>query len=66
MSDPEDRTDGFYWIRIGEQEAEVAQWQAEWVQWLVAGRSRPLSNIQALRLVVLSDRLVPPEPSQGR
>ena len=60
MTDPDDRENGFYWIRIGDQEAEVAQWQAEWVQWLVAGRSQPLSDLHSLKVMVLSERLLPP------
>ena len=63
MTDPDDRENGFYWIRIGDQEAEVAQWQAEWVQWLVAGRAPPLSDWQSLKVVVLSERLLPPASS---
>src|SRR3954462_8942705 len=63
MSDPDDRENGFYWIRIGDQEAEVAQWQAEWVQWLVAGRSQPLSDLHSLMVIVLSERLLPPASS---
>ncbi len=43
MSDPDHREAGFYWICIDGQEAEVAQWQAEWEQWLVAGSAKPLS-----------------------
>jgi hypothetical protein len=30
MVDPDELETGFYWIQIGQQEAEVAQWQAEW------------------------------------
>ena len=60
MRDPDDRENGFYWIRIGDQEPEVAQWQAEWVQWLVAGRSQPLPDLHALMVIVLSERLLPP------
>ncbi|WP_157033812.1 hypothetical protein [Belnapia moabensis] len=60
MSDPDDREAGFYWIRIGDQEPEVAQWQTEWGQWLVAGRAMPLPDILCVGLVVLSDMLQPP------
>ena len=35
MTDPDNRETGFYWICIGGQEPEIAQWQAEWDQWLV-------------------------------
>ena len=42
MTAPDDRNNGFYWIRIGDQEAEVAQWQSEWAQWLVAGKAAAL------------------------
>ena len=66
MSDPYDRENGFYWIRIGDQEVEVAQWQAEWSQWLVAGgwwlvagKSQPLSDLHTLMVIVLSERLPP-------
>ncbi len=61
MSEPDDQETGFYWIRIGDQEPEVAQWQSEWIQWLVTGRDLPLSDIQAADVVVLSDRLAPPD-----
>lgn len=59
MTDPDDRENGFYWIRIGDQEAEVAQWQVEWVQWLVAGRSQPLSDLHSLKVTGVSS---PPRP----
>ena len=70
MSDPYDRENGFYWIRIGDQEVEVAQWQAEcphaggwWLVaggwWLVAGKSQPLSDLHTLMVIVLSERLPP-------
>jgi hypothetical protein len=29
MTNLDDRESGFYWISIGGQEVEVAQWQAE-------------------------------------
>src|SRR3954452_6047489 len=60
MPDPDHREDGFYWISVDGQEAEVAQWQMEWGQWLVAGSTRPLSDGWATRVTVLSDRLSPP------
>jgi hypothetical protein len=60
MTDPDDREAGFYWISIGGQEPEVAQWQTEWCQWLVAGRETPLSDVRAMDLVVLSGMLPPP------
>jgi hypothetical protein len=60
MTDPEVRETGFFWIRIGDQEPEVAQWQAEWDQWLVTGLSLPLSDHRAADVVVLSEMLVPP------
>jgi hypothetical protein len=63
MSDPDDRDSGFYWIRIGDQEPEVAQWHAEWIQWLVAGRSQPLPDLHASMVIVLSERLLPPASS---
>jgi hypothetical protein len=59
MPDP-DLEDGFYWISIDGQEAEVAQWQIEWSQWLVAGCTRPLSDERSTRITVLSKRLLPP------
>jgi hypothetical protein len=65
MSDPDDREDGFYWIRIDDQEPEVAQWQAEWVYWLVAGRGQPLSDLQSLKVMVVSERLLPPAASSA-
>jgi hypothetical protein len=52
--------DGFYWISIDGQVAEVAQWQLEWGQWLVAGSTRPLQDGWPTRIMVLSDRLSPP------
>lgn len=60
MSEPDDREAGFYWISIDCQEAEVAQWQAEWGQWLVAGCKMPLPDHLSDRVAVLSDRLPPP------
>ncbi len=60
MTDPEDREGGFYWIRIGDQEPEVAQWQTEWNQWLVTGRELPLSDLLSDEVVVLSEMLQPP------
>ena len=60
MSDLDDREDGFYWISIDDQEPEVAQWQPEWGQWLVAGCAAPLVDDYCGRVVVLSDRLAVP------
>jgi hypothetical protein len=60
MTDPDTRETGFFWIRIGDQEPEVAQWQAEWDQWLVTGLALPLSDLRAAEVVVLSEMLVPP------
>jgi hypothetical protein len=60
MHDPGDRAAGFYWICIDGQEAEVAQWQVEWDQWLVAGSGEPLSDETANRVIVLSDCLAVP------
>lgn len=60
MADPDDREAGYYWISIGGQEPEVAQWQTEWCQWLVARRETPLSDVRAIDLVVLSGMLPPP------
>ncbi|MBL6458988.1 hypothetical protein JMJ55_27025 [Belnapia sp. T6] len=60
MIDPDDREAGFYWISIGGQEPEVAQWQSEWCQWLVTGRERPLSDARSMEVVVLSSVLAPP------
>jgi hypothetical protein len=60
MIDPDNREDGFYWISIDGQEVEVAQWQAEWGYWLVAGSGTPVSDERSIRLVVLSDLLRPP------
>jgi hypothetical protein len=65
MPDP-DLEDGFYWISIDGQEAEVAQWQVEWSQWLVAGCTRPLSDAWSTRITVLSERLSPPTISGSR
>ena len=60
MRDPDDRDAGFYWICIDGQKAEVAQWQVEWDQWLVAGSGEPLSDETASRVIVLSYRLIAP------
>jgi hypothetical protein len=60
MRDPDDREGGFYWVCIDGQEAEVAQWQDEWEQWLVAGSGEPLSDETAIRVIVLSDCLTAP------
>lgn len=60
MPDPDDRDAGFYWICMDGQEAEVAQWQVEWGQWLVTGSGKPLSDERASRVVVLSDCLTAP------
>ena len=63
MVDPDARETGFFWIRIGDQEPEVAQWQAEWEQWLVTGRALPLSDYRAAEVVVLSEMLLLPSVS---
>ena len=60
MTDPDARETGFFWIRIGDQEPEVAQWQAEWAQWLVTGLGLPLPDYRGAEVVVLSEMLVPP------
>jgi hypothetical protein len=60
MPDPDELEDGFYWISVDGQEVEVAQWQVEWGQWLVAGSTTPLPDGWPTRLTVLSDRLSPP------
>jgi len=60
MIDPDARETGFFWIRIGDQEPEVAQWQAEWDQWLVTGLGLPLPDCRAAEVVVLSGMLAPP------
>jgi hypothetical protein len=57
MPNPDQLEDGFYWISIDGQEAEVAQWQVEWSQWLVAGCTKPLADDLSTRVMVLSDRL---------
>jgi hypothetical protein len=57
--------DGFYWISINGQAAEVAQWQLEWGQWLVAGSTRPLQDDWPTRVMVLSDRLSPAAISES-
>jgi hypothetical protein len=65
MADSDDREDGFYWIRIDEQEVEVAQWQSEWGQWLVAGSAKPLAEAWSSRVTVLSERLsLPATPTR--
>ena len=66
MPDPDHREAGFYWVCIDGQEAEVAQWQAEWEQWLVAGSTKPLSDERAQRVIVLSDRLPVPAISASQ
>jgi hypothetical protein len=67
MLDQDDREAGFYWICVDGQEAEVAQWQAEWGQWLVAGSGKPLSDERAGRVIVLSGCLpVPTVPASHR
>jgi hypothetical protein len=58
MSEADHREDGFYWISVDGLELEVAHWQSEWSQWLVAGAKLPLHD--AARVSVLSDRLSPP------
>lgn len=60
MTDPDARETGFYWIQIGDQEPEVAQWQAEWDQWLVIGQELPLSDVRSEDVVILSGLLAPP------
>lgn len=60
MSDADARETGYFWIRIGNQEPEVAQWQAEWGQWLVTGLGLPLPDYRAAEVVVLSEMLPPP------
>ena len=60
MPDPDHREAGFYRICIDGQEPEVAQWQAEWERWLVAGSAKPLSDERASRVIVLSDCLPVP------
>jgi hypothetical protein len=63
MTDPDDREDGFYWISVGGQAAEVAQWQLEWTSWLVVGGDLPLTDAEAMDVRVLSACLVqPPTP----
>jgi hypothetical protein len=66
MSEPDDREAGFYWISIDGQEPEVAQWQADWSQWLVAGSKMPLSDEWSELVMVLSDRLPPPAVPASR
>jgi hypothetical protein len=67
MLDQDDRAAGFYWICVDGQEAEVAQWQAEWEQWLVTGSGKPLSDERASRVIVLSGCLpVPAIPASQR
>jgi hypothetical protein len=66
MTDLDDRESGFYWISIGDQEVEVAQWQAEWNQWLVAGSGQPLSDGLSAVVKVLSDLLLPPAVPASR
>jgi hypothetical protein len=67
MPDPDHREAGFYWVCIDGQEAEVAQWQAEWERWLVTGNAKPLSDERASRVIVLSDCLsVPAIPASQR
>jgi hypothetical protein len=57
MHDPNDREAGFYWISIGGQTPEVAQWHTELGQWLVTGNLQPLTDAVALEVEVLSDML---------
>lgn len=66
MPDPDPLEDGFYWISIDGQRAEVAEWQVEWEQWLVAGSSKPLADDLSTRVMVLSDRLSPPSNPASR
>jgi hypothetical protein len=66
MPDLDELEDGFYWISIDGQQAEVAQWQVEWSQWLVAGCTKPLADDLSTRVVVLSDRLPPPTTPASR
>ena len=60
MSNHNDRETGFYWICIGGQEPEIAQWQREWDQWFVIGSELPLSDVSSAAIVVMSDLLLPP------
>jgi hypothetical protein len=60
MGNPDELETGFYWIHIGQQEPEVAQWQSEWGQWLVTGRDLPLSDDLSTEVVVLGGPLIPP------
>lgn len=60
MTDPNDRDDGFYWISVGDQAVEVAQWHVEWSAWLVVGRTQPLTDAEAMDVQVLGARLVMP------
>jgi hypothetical protein len=66
MTDLDDREAGFYWISIGGQEAEVAQWQTEWGRWLVTGSGTPLSDEVSAHVVMLSDLLRPPAILESR
>ena len=61
----DDREEGFYWIRIGNQLPEVAQWQVEWGQWFRAGKLRPTTDIISTQVIVLSDVLVAPRQRQS-
>lgn len=56
----DDRAEGFYWIRIGNQRPEVAQWQVEWGQWFLAGKLRPTTDLISAQVIVLSEVLAPP------
>ena len=60
MTNPDAHETGFFWVTIGDQEPEVAQWQVEWDQWLVMGQSLPLSDHRDANVVVLSEMLIPP------
>ena len=60
MIEADDREEGFYWISIDGQEAEVALWQMEWQQWLVTGHGQPLPDSITSTVVVLSEELPSP------
>lgn len=65
MNGPDDREAGFYWISIGGQTPEVAQWHTEWGQWLVTGSTFPLADVLASEVEMLSDMLPPPSHPQS-
>jgi hypothetical protein len=66
MTNLDDREAGFYWISIDGQEVEVAQWQAEWGQWLVTGSGMPLPDGLSALVTVLSNVLPPPTMPASR